>query len=116
MADDDRIVFTRRSADRIANAVRTVEGLQDPAAGLTFEGPRTQDSRSRGGVFRMCTFSGTWNIDTAKTLVFRGVTSTPNTVVAYNLFSSLAASTATDRACAIARDGTAWYLVAARCP
>ena len=65
-----------------------------------------------GKVFRICTFTGAWAINAEKTVTFRGVTATPNTVSALNLFfpvTSTATSASTD--CAIAKDGTAWYLV-----
>jgi hypothetical protein len=69
-------------------------------------------AQSGGKVFRICTFTGAWAINAEKTVTFRGVTATPNTVSALNLFfpvTSTATSAATD--CAIAKDGTAWYLV-----
>ena len=64
--------------------------------------------------FRVCTFTGAWALNTTKTVTFRNVTSTPNTVVAVNVFVSLETAAAS-RNCAIARDGTAWYLIAAEC-
>ena len=108
-----RITFTRPAADRIANVVRIVEQGSRDEAPLTFG---KVDTPPGGKVFRMCTFTGTWAIDTSKTLTFRGVTATPNTVVAYNVFAVITtAGTATSTPCAIAKDGTAWYLIAARC-
>lgn len=62
-------------------------------------------------VFRVCTFTGSWAISTNKTVTFRGVTSTPNTVSAMNLFLEFTQSTSTVT-CAVAKDGTAWYLIA----
>lgn len=70
--------------------------------------------RSGGGRFRICTFTGAWSKTGEKTVTFRGVTATPNTVLATNLFASIAAASGS-RNCAIARDGTAWYLIAAEC-
>jgi hypothetical protein len=43
------------------------------------------------------------------------MTTTPNTVAAMNLFAQIATSSSATRNCAIARDGTAWYLIAAEC-
>ncbi len=107
-----RVDFTRGAAERIAAVVRQVEGGNRDGAPLTFGKVDTPG----GKVFRMCTFTGTWAIDTPKTLTFRGVTATPNTVVAYNLFAVITtAGTATSTPCAIAKEGTAWYLIAARC-
>ena len=108
-----RVDFTRGAAERIAAVVRQVEGGNRDGAPLTFG---RVDTPGGGKVFRMCTFTGTWAIDTPKTLTFRGVTATPNTVVAYNVFAVITtAGTATSTPCAIAKDGTAWYLIAARC-
>jgi hypothetical protein len=61
--------------------------------------------------FRVCTFTGAWAINAAKVVTFRGVTSTVN---ATNLFAAITASSSA-RNCAIAKDGTAWYLIAAQC-
>ena len=109
-----RVDFTRGAAERIARVVRIVEQGDRNQSGPTWG---SVDSGSSGKVFRICTFTGSWNIDTAKTVSFRGVTTTPNTVVAVNLFASLNPATGATAAtpCAIAKDGTAWYLIAARC-
>lgn len=108
-----RVDFTRGAAERIAAVVRRVEQGDRDGSPLTFG---KVDTFGGGKTFRMCTFTGTWAIDTPKTLTFRGVTATPNTVMAYNLFASIStAGTATSVPCAIAKDGTAWYLIAARC-
>jgi hypothetical protein len=68
--------------------------------------------RSGGKVFRICTFTGAWSKNSAKMVTFRGITTTPNTVSASNIFANI---TATAGNCAIAKDGTAWYLIAAEC-
>jgi len=67
------------------------------------------------GAFRICTFTGAWSIDAAKTVTFRNVTTTPNTVSAVNLFAQVGTSAGDPRNCAVAKDGTAWYLIAAEC-
>lgn len=59
--------------------------------------------------FRICTFTGAWAIGSNKTVTFRGVTTTPNTISATNLFFDLPNNGTST--CAIAKDGTAWYLV-----
>lgn len=106
----DRVVFTRPAAERIAKVVRTVEGGDRDQGGITFGSAQGNAPK----IFRVCTFTGAWAIDAAKTITFRNVTSTPNTVSAVNLFAAITAS-GSARACAIAKDGTAWYLIAARC-
>lgn len=111
-----RVDFTRGAAERIARVVRIVEQGDRGQSGPTWE--RVDGGGSGGGkVFRICTFTGSWDIDTLKTVTFRNVTTTPNTVAAVNLFATLNVATGATAAtpCAIAKDGTAWYLIAARC-
>ena len=60
--------------------------------------------------FRVCTFTGAWSVGSTKAVTFRGVTATPNTVSATNLFFPISGAGGSD--CGIAKDGTAWFLVA----
>jgi hypothetical protein len=108
----DRVVFLRPDAERIARAVRTVEAGNRNETPLTFR--RVGGEGGKEKVFRVCTFTGAWAINASKAITFRGVTATPNTVSAINLFAVIATSSLT-RNCAIAKDGTAWYLIAAEC-
>jgi hypothetical protein len=103
----DRISFTRPAVERIASVVRAVENARPAGSGLRSRAVVAQSRKP----FRVCTFTGFWEINTAKTVTFRGVTST---VAAVNLFAGIAES-ASARNCAIAKDGTAWYLIAAQC-
>jgi hypothetical protein len=107
----DAVQFTRESADRIAGVVRTLELTPARGAALNFDAVPPGASRK---TFRVCTFTGAWSIDATKTVTFMNQTATPNTVSAVNLFAALSSASG-DRNCAIAKDGTAWYLVAARC-
>jgi hypothetical protein len=106
-ARTERVTFTKPAAERIAKVVRAVEG------GDRDTGPLTFGNRGVGGnpkVFRVCTFTGAWAINDTKTVTFRNQTATPNTVAAVNLFFPFPApASATD--CAIAKEGTAWYLI-----
>jgi hypothetical protein len=112
----DRVVFTKKSADRIARTVRLVEGMEPDASPLVFKKPIGESSSAARAAFRVCEFTGAWPVDTAKVLTFKYVTATPNTVTAMNLFANLtAAAGSIKRPCAIAREGTAWFLIAARC-
>ena len=79
-----RASFTVGDARRIANAVRIVELGNRNEAPLRFS--RVLDAGSGGGgnPILVCTFTGSWNINSLKTLTFQGVTTTPNTVVATN--------------------------------
>lgn len=103
----DLTQFELGSAVRIARVVRQVEQEPRRARPLTF-GAVPADARK---VFRMCTFTGAWSKTAAKNVTFRGATAT---VSAVNLFANIA-DAASARSCAIARDGTAWYLIAAEC-
>jgi len=107
----DLTQFDVRSARRIARVVQAVELEPRRASPLTFEAVLEQ---RRDKPFRVCTFTGAWSKNTAKTVTFLGVTTTPNTVSATNLFAAIGTA-ASARNCAIARDGTAWYLIAAEC-
>jgi hypothetical protein len=104
-AGTQRVTFTKGAAERIGKVVREVEAGNRDLGPLTF-GPRVGTS---GKVFRVCTFTGAWSINASKTVTFKNQTSTPNTVSAVNLFYDLPSSGTSD--CAIAKDGTAWYLV-----
>ena len=65
-------------------------------------------------VFRVCTFTGAWNTGVSKTVTFKYQTSTPNTVSALNLFANVPAPSGSGD-CAVARENTSWFLVAAVC-
>jgi hypothetical protein len=108
----DRISFTRPAVARIANVVRTVEGARKPGDALAFDAIMQQRR-----VFRVCTFTGTWAVDTEKTLKFYHITNTPNTITAHNIFADIkgGTSSACMTNCAIAKNGSAWYLIAAGC-
>ena len=100
-------VFDLASAARIAAAVRKVEIGDRAEAALTFRRELPQQQRK---TFRIATFTGAWAIGASKVVTYKYQTATPNTAVAVNLFFPMPApSGATD--CAIAKDGTAWYLI-----
>lgn len=107
----ERISFTRPSAARIARVVRAVENARP--GGQPLESQR-QDTLAKARVFRVCTYTGAWSIGAAKTVTFKNQTSTPNTVSATNLFFPITSTAAGNRDCAVAKDGTAWYLIDVR--
>jgi hypothetical protein len=107
----DRVSFTPRSAQRIARVVRAVENARPPGVALEF---RAQIIEADKKVFRVATYTGAWSIGSAKTVTFKNQTNTPNTVSATNLFFPVASTAAGSRDCAVARDGTAWYLIDVR--
>lgn len=98
----DRVQFTRESAERIADVVRTVELAPTQGRPLVFD--RIPEGRIPK-VFRLATYTGTWGINQQKTVSFFGTT---NTVAVQNLFFPVSIAGGT---CAIAKAGTAWYLV-----
>ena len=102
----ERVTFTKPAAERIGKVVRTVEAGNRDQGPLTF-GPRV--GGASGKTFRVCTFTGSWSINASKTVTFRGVTTTPNTVSVVNLVCGLNPSGSCD--VSVAKDGTAWYLV-----
>lgn len=110
-AGTQRVTFTKDAASRIGRVVRTVEAGNRDLGPLEF-GPRV--GGASGKTFRVCTFTGSWSINASKTVTFKGVTTTPNTVVAVNLFATINAPAGAAN-CAIAKDGAAWYLIAAQC-
>jgi hypothetical protein len=101
------VKFSRGAAQRIAKVVRTVEQGNRDQPGITFLHPMPLG----GKVFRVCTFTGAWSKASDKTVTLRNQTAT---LVATNLFANITAA-GSSRACAIAKDGTAWYLIAAEC-
>lgn len=107
----DLTQFDLGSAARVARVVRQIEQEPPRAKPLTFDASLQQQSRQ---VFRVCTFTGAWSKGSPKVVTFKYQAATPNTVSATNLFADLSTASSS-RNCAIARDGTAWFLIAAEC-
>jgi hypothetical protein len=108
-AGNNRFVkFTRPAAQRIAEAVRKVEGGNRDQPPFGFEHPQ-----GIGGakMFRVCTYTGSWSKGSAKAVTFKYATGTPNTVSATNLFFPITSTATSSTDCAIAKDGTAWFLI-----
>jgi len=106
---DERVSFTRPSAERIASVVRAVEQARTPADGVQSRRPPT-DARIPK-VFRVATYSGAWSIGEMKTVTFKYQTSTPNTASVTNLFFPVSNTATGSRDCGIAKDGTSWFLI-----
>jgi hypothetical protein len=102
----DRVTFTKSTAERIAKAVRTFERGDRSSSKLSFE----RVSVASGAVFRTGTFTGVWQIGQTAAVTLR---STGSTAAAMNLFAGVTAQTSKN--CAIAKDGTAWFLIASEC-
>lgn len=104
----ERISFTRPAAERIARAVRVVENAQP--SGQPLRARMIAEAR-KPKAFRVCTFTGSWEINAEKTVTFKYQTTTPNTASALNLFFPVRNTATSARDCAIAKEGTAWYLI-----
>lgn len=100
--------FDAQSAVRIANAVRKVEIGDRAEKPLVFDTVAPQQQRK---AFRIATFSGAWSINSAKTVTFKYQTATPNTANVTNLFFPIVGTATSSVDCAIAKDGTAWFLI-----
>lgn len=100
--------------DLLARTRRTIEAVE---GGVVRSGFRSTPSVLEGDissnpkVFRICTFTGSWSIGASKAVTFKGVTATPNTVNVTNLFFPVVGTATSSVDCAIAKDGTAWFLI-----
>ena len=92
MADQDPIAFTRGAADRIANAVRTVELGNRRPGGIEWE---TQyPDKSPSSRLKLGTFTGSWSVGTYKTVTLHQTT---QTVSVYNWCNAAIATGTTDQ-------------------
>ena len=103
------VTFTRPAAERIANVVRTVERGGRDTKGPTWS-PRLEGGAG-GVVFHIGTFTGAWATSSVKLVTFKYQTTTPNTASVTNLFFPYPDYGTAAKDCAIAKEGTAWFLV-----
>jgi hypothetical protein len=106
------ITFTKTSAERIGRVVRKVESGDLDQQGFSFKVIAPSAGRK---IFRMAKFTSSWDKNSSQTVTFLNQTTTPNTALAINLFANVDIATSVTAHCAIARDGTSWYLIAAEC-
>ena len=100
---------------KIRSTIERVDGTPLPGAGGTKRGPILEDNPPQQGSsknFRIATFDGSWNKGTSKTVTF---TSGGTTATAVNLFADVNSDGDSDVNCAVAKDGSAWYLIASEC-
>jgi hypothetical protein len=109
MADAGKYLIGESLREKLKSTIAKVDSIP-------FGGPMSRiptvlegDGSFSPKVFRVCTFTGAWAINTAKDVTFRGVTTTPNTVSVTNLVCGLSPTGSCD--VTVAKDGTAWYLV-----
>lgn len=98
--------------------IHRVAGMQTPEGGSLLPGivlPMMQPSE--GGVVRMGKFTGTWTKNSDRIVTLLNSAITPNTVSATNVFVTITGTTVTSTfiKCAIAEDGTAFFVIAAEC-
>ena len=108
-ASTKSVTFSRQAAQRIAKAVRTVEGGNRNQPGITFDHPMPSSV-----TFRVATFTGAWSLNTSKTVEFYNITSTPNTASVTNLLlevPALSTSTNSPTVCFIAKARGGWQLL-----
>jgi len=104
---NERVTFTRKSAERIAKVVRTVESGPRGQAGPTFS-----VRPAEGTLVLMGTFTGSWSKDSARVVTIRGTT---HTVTAQNVFGVAGSTTSGDWDTCIVQQGTAWFAIQAEC-
>jgi hypothetical protein len=114
MAESGKYLIGESLREKLKSTIAKVDSI--PFGGPVFRLPHggiSDTPTRRSKVFRVCTATGAWSVDSSKDVTFYGVESTPNTVSVMNKLVSLPApkSTATSRIVNIAKDGTQWYLV-----
>jgi hypothetical protein len=117
MAENGKYLIGESLREKLKSTIAKVDALSPGAPVTRIQTVGQGMPAYTPKIFRVCTFTGTWSVDTDKTLKFRNVTTTPNTVSARNIFADIkgGTSSACITNCAIAKDGTAWYLIAAGC-
>lgn len=86
-----RVSFTRQAADRIARVVRTVEQGDRKANALRFDRRFPAVGGAAGNdIFRMAAFTGTWEVDSTKTIEFIDPVHSNATATAVNYFCGIA--------------------------
>jgi hypothetical protein len=96
---------------------RTIDRVEGESIGNGFRRIPTvlegEDGR-RQTVFRIATFTGAWVIGAVKNVQLKYLPGATNTVNVTNLFAAVPAPSGSGD-CAIAKEGTAWFLIAAVC-
>jgi hypothetical protein len=114
MADAGKYLIGESLREKLKSTIAKVDSI--PFGGPVSRIPTVLEGDMGGAspkVFRVCTATGAWPVESSKDVKFYGVESTPNTVSVLNKIISLPApaSTNASRIVNIAKDGTQWYLV-----
>ena len=112
MADNARYLLGDSALQKLRSTISKVDSL-------AFGGPVSRiptiiegDAGTPSGkVFRVATFTGSWTVNSSKIVTLKYQTATPNTVSVSNLFFPVTSTATATRDCAIAKDGTAWFLI-----
>lgn len=102
--------------NKLKETFRVVDAMQGGGNGPTSLLRTTFDNPENPPVFRIGTFgTAAWSINSSNTVTLTNVGVTGYTVLATNVFGSVGTATTT-RNCAVAKDGTQFYLIQAQCP
>lgn len=113
MADSYRI--GPKLAGKLGDVVRIVESLPTRGGEPPTRLHTAQSERPDPYPIRIGTFdTAAWSIGTDNTVTLTNVGVTGYTVLATNIFAEIGTAVST-RACAVAKDGTQWYLIQAEC-
>jgi hypothetical protein len=110
----DRYVLTGGLLNKLRDTVRTVDGMtggEEEPTRVTFSEAAYANRPVRIGTFG----TAEWSINSSNTVTLTNVGVTGYTVLATNIFGTITAMgstlAGTTRPCAVAKDGTAWYLI-----
>ena len=112
------VVFDEDSAARIAAAVKWVEQYsldetpeQEEPLPPDADTPEAAPPDASDFIFLSGTFDGAWSKGAYKNVS----TSSLGTLNALNIFADVNDAGESDVSCAVAREGSVWYLIAAEC-
>jgi hypothetical protein len=113
---DGRFLLTGNSAERIRDTIRTVESMVARSDTTLLPTRFSEGAPQPLDNFRIGTFgTAAWSINSSNTVTLTNVGVTGYTVLATNIFGTITAMgstlAGTTRPCAVAKDGTAWYLI-----
>jgi len=113
---DGRFLLTGNSAERIRDTIRTVESMVARSDTTLLPTRFSEGAPQPLDNFRIGTFgTAAWSINSSNTVTLTNVGVTGYTVLATNVFGTITAMgstlAGTTRPCAVAKDGTAWYLI-----
>lgn len=120
----DSFLLSQPFVDKLRSTIERVDGTPLPGAGGTKRGPLLEDpgtTAPAAKIFRIATFDGEWNKGSSKTVRLQDAaadgTLTPSTttVSATNLFADVNSDGNDGVHCAIAKSGSAWFLIASEC-